>query len=81
MSGIPDRVKGIFANCLNLNDQQVREEARIIDDLGADSLDIVEIVVSLEENFHIKIPGEEAEKMVTVGDAIKYIKDRAEAPA
>ncbi|MEA3490018.1 MAG: acyl carrier protein [Candidatus Omnitrophota bacterium] len=76
MSDILGKIKGLFANRLDLKDQNVKEEARIIDDLGADSLDIVEMVVILEEDFDIEIPSEEAEKMLTVGDVTKYIEDR-----
>ena len=76
MSDIPGKVKSIFANRLDLKNQKVTEEARSIDDLGADSLDIVEMVVTLEEDFDIEIPSEEAEKMLTVEYMAKYIEDR-----
>lgn len=81
MPDILDKVKSIFVKCLDLKDQRVTEEARIIDDLGADSIDIVEMVVTLEEDFNIEISSEEAEKMLTVGDVAKYIENRCVSPA
>jgi len=81
MSNVSERIKNIFAGCLDLNGQQLKEEARIIDDLGADSLDIVDIIVSLEENFYVKITVEEAEDMLTVADVIKYMECRVPSSA
>lgn len=71
------RIKAIIAEQLGVKQEEVTEEAKFIDDLGADSLDTVELVMALEEEFGIEIPDEDAEKMVTVGDAIKYIEEKA----
>ncbi|MGB4593153.1 MAG: acyl carrier protein [Coriobacteriia bacterium] len=68
-----DKVKEIIVEQLNVEDDDVTAEASFIDDLGADSLDIVELVMALEESFGISIPDEEAEGIKTVGDAVSYI--------
>ena len=68
-------VKEIIVNQLGVTDTSVTMEASFIDDLGADSLDIVELVMALEEEFDIEIPDEDAEKAVTVGDVVDYIKE------
>ncbi len=81
MTDILSKVESIFADHLDLNDQKVTEEVSIIDDLGADSIDIVEMVVTLEEAFGIRISSEEAEKMVTVGDVTRYIAGKCPALA
>ncbi len=77
---IEQRVKEIIINQLNVNDEQVTAEASFLDDLGADSLDIVELIMAFEEEFKDEIQGEipeeEAEKLQTVGDVIKYIEDK-----
>ncbi|MBR2290187.1 MAG: acyl carrier protein [Clostridia bacterium] len=70
-----EKVKEIIVNQLGVSDTAVTMEASFIDDLGADSLDIVELVMALEEEFDIEIPDEDAEKAVTVGDVVDYIKD------
>ena len=70
-----DKVKEIIVNQLGVSDTAVTMEASFIDDLGADSLDIVELVMALEEEFDIEIPDEDAEKAVTVGDVVDYIKE------
>lgn len=70
-----DEVKAIVVEQLNVNEDEVKEEAKFVDDLGADSLDVVELVMALEEKFDIEIPDEDAEKIATVGDAMKYIED------
>ena len=70
-----EKVKGIIVNQLGVADTAVTLEASFIDDLGADSLDIVELVMALEEEFDMEIPDEDAEKVVTVGDVVDYIKD------
>ncbi|MBI2080160.1 MAG: acyl carrier protein [candidate division NC10 bacterium] len=70
------KVKKIIMEQLGVEESQVRPEAKFIDDLGADSLDTVELVMALEEEFGLEIPDEEAEKIQTVGDAVQYIKDR-----
>jgi acyl carrier protein len=69
-----EKVKGIIVERLSVDAKDVTKEASFIDDLGADSLDTVELVMALEEEFGLEIPDEEAEKIVTVGDAVKYIE-------
>lgn len=71
-----ERVKAIVVEQLNVAADDVTEEASFIDDLGADSLDIVELVMALEEEYDIDIPDEAAEKIQTVGDAVSYITER-----
>ena len=70
------RVKEIIVEQLGVNADQVTPEAKFIEDLGADSLDTVELVMALEEEFEIEIPDEDAEKITTVSQAISYISDR-----
>ncbi len=70
-----EKVKGIIVNQLGVADTAVTPESSFIDDLGADSLDIVELVMALEEEFDMEIPDEDAEKVVTVGDVVDYIKE------
>lgn len=70
-----EKVKEIIVERLSVNEKDVSKEASFIDDLGADSLDTVELVMALEEEFGLEIPDEEAEKIVTVGDAVKYIEN------
>jgi acyl carrier protein len=72
---IEQRVKEIIVEQLGVNADQVTSEAKFIEDLGADSLDIVELVMALEEEFGKEIPDEQAEKLLTVGDVVKYIED------
>ncbi len=74
---VSDRVRAIIAEQLGVKLEEVTDSASFIEDLGADSLDTVELVMALEEEFGIEIPDEDAEKMVTVGDAIKYIEQKA----
>jgi len=69
-----EKVKGIIVERLSVDEKDVTETASFIDDLGADSLDTVELVMALEEEFGLEIPDEEAEKIVSVGDAVKYIE-------
>ena len=69
-----DRVKKIIISQLNVSEEQVTPEANFIDDLGADSLDQVELVMALEEEFNAEIPEEEAEKLQTVGAVIAYVE-------
>lgn len=71
---IEEKVKRIIVDQLGVNEAEVTPEASFIEDLGADSLDTVELVMALEEEFKIEIPDEDAEKIVTVKDAIEYIK-------
>ena len=70
-----EKVKSIIIEQLGVADTAVTMEASFIDDLGADSLDIVELIMALEEEFDIEIPDADAEKVVTVGDVVEYIKD------
>jgi len=72
---LDEKVKKIIVDQLGVDEGEVTPEAKFIDDLGADSLDTVELVMALEEEFGIEIPDEEAEKIVTVKDAIAYIKE------
>ncbi len=76
-SNVQEKVRAIIAEQLGVKPEQVTPQASFIDDLGADSLDTVELVMALEEEFGVEIPDEEAEKLVTVGDAIKYVEDKA----
>ena len=73
---IEAKVKEIIVEQLGVDEGQVNSEASFIDDLGADSLDTVELVMAFEEKFDIEIPDEDAEKMRTVGDAIEYLKEK-----
>ena len=80
MSGaveVEAKVKKIIVEQLGVDESEVTPDASFVEDLGADSLDTVELVMALEEEFGIEIPDEEAEKLVTVGDAIKYIEEKA----
>lgn len=77
MSDIADRVKKIVVEHLGVDEGKVTEKASFIDDLGADSLDTVELVMAFEEEFSVEIPDDAAEKIQTVGDAIKFIQDNA----
>ena len=70
-----DKVKEIIVEQLGVAENAVTQEASFIDDLGADSLDIVELIMAIEEEFDIEIPDADAEKVVTVGDVVDYIKD------
>ena len=72
---LESKVKSIIAEQLNVNEAELKNESSFIDDLGADSLDIVELVMAMEEHFSVEIPDEAAEKIRTVGDAISYIKE------
>ncbi len=74
-----DKIKSIIAEQLGVKPEEVTPEASFIDDLGADSLDTVELVMALEEEFGIEIPDEDAEKMTKVADAIKYIEEKVTA--
>jgi acyl carrier protein len=73
---IEERVKDIIVEQLGVNPEQVTPSASFIEDLGADSLDTVELVMAFEEEFSIEVPDEDAEKLQTVGDVIKYIEDK-----
>lgn len=76
---IEERVKEIIVEQLGVNEEEVIAEASFIDDLGADSLDIVELVMAMEEEFDLEIPDEDAEKIQTIQDAISYIKAKGHA--
>lgn len=78
MSSIAEKVKSIIVEQLGVSEDQVLPEAKFIEDLGADSLDQVELIMALEEEFGEDIPDSEAEKMASVGDAIKYIESKQE---
>ena len=73
---VEEKVKEIIVDQLGVEEKQVNTQASFIDDLGADSLDTVELVMALEEEFDVEIPDEDAEKIGTVQNAIDYIKDR-----
>ncbi|MDR2639360.1 MAG: acyl carrier protein [Helicobacteraceae bacterium] len=70
-----DEVKAIVVEQLSVHEDDVKESARFVEDLNADSLDVVELVMALEEKFDVEIPDNDAEKIKTVGDAIKYIEE------
>ena len=74
MASLEDRLKGIIVDQLGVEAEKVIENASFINDLGADSLDIVELVMAMEEEFDLEIPDEDAEKIKTVGDAVNYLK-------
>jgi acyl carrier protein len=76
MSEILEKVKGIVVEQLDVTEDKITEDASFIDDLGADSLDIVELLMAIEDEYGIEIPDEEAEKLRTVGDVVKYIKEK-----
>lgn len=73
MSSVDERVKKLICEQLGVKEEEVKAEASFVDDLGADSLDTVELVMALEEEFEIEIPDEEAENITTVKEAIDYI--------
>ena len=76
---LDERVSAIIVEQLGVSKEEIQPEASFIDDLGADSLDIVELVMAMEEAFDIEIPDEDAEKIQTIGDAMSYIKERVPA--
>jgi acyl carrier protein len=78
MASIEDRVLDLVVEQLGVKPEDVNPDASFIDDLGADSLDTVELVMAFEEAFNLEIPDEDAEKMVTVGDAVKYLEGKQE---
>ena len=77
MANTDSRVKAIIVDKLGVDDSEVTNEASFTNDLGADSLDTVELIMEFEKEFNIAIPDDQAEKIATVGDAIKYINDNA----
>lgn len=72
------KVKAVVAEKLNVGEDQVTEDAKFVEDLGADSLDQVELIMALEDEFALKIPEEDAEKLMTVGSAVDYVLKKAE---
>ena len=76
MADVEAKVKEIIINKLGVEDSQITPEASFTNDLGADSLDTVELVMEFEKAFNLQIPDEDAEKIATVGDAVKYIKSK-----
>ena len=74
---ILEKVKEVIVEQLGVEDEVIKPDTSFIDDLGADSLDIVELIMALEEEFDLEIPDGDAEKVVTVGDVVEYIKDNA----
>lgn len=72
-----EKVKSVVVDLLGVDESAVTPEASFVDDLGADSLDIVELIMGLETEFDLEIPDEQAEKISTVGDAVNYIKENA----
>lgn len=79
MASVEERVKQIIVEQLGVDESEVTPTASFVDDLGADSLDTVELVMAFEEAFKIEIPDEDAEKIATVKDAIEYIQSHAKA--
>ena len=77
MADVAQKVRSIIAEQLGVKIEEVTDTASFVDDLGADSLDTVELVMALEEEFGIEIPDEEAEKMTSVGEAIRYVETKA----
>ena len=77
IENVQERVKNIIVEQLGVEADQVKPEAQFVNDLGADSLDTVELIMALEEEFDIEIPDEKAEKIKTVGEAISYIEENA----
>jgi len=75
---ILSKVKAVVAEKLNVGEDQVTEDAKFVEDLGADSLDQVELIMALEDEFALKIPEEDAEKLLTVGAAVDYVLKKAE---
>ena len=75
---IEDKVRDIIVDQLGVNAEQVVKDARFIEDLGADSLDTVELVMAFEEEFSIEVPDEEAEKLQTVGDVVSYVEEHSQ---
>ena len=79
MSSVADKVKSIIVEQLGVDEEEVTADASFVDDLGADSLDVVELVMAFEEEFGIEIPDDAAETIQTVGDAVKFINEKTAA--
>jgi len=75
MADVFDRIVKVISEELAISEDEITEDASFIDDLGADSLDVVELIMALEEEFDIEIPDEDAEKIATVSDAVEYIEE------
>lgn len=73
-----EKIKSVIAEQLSIDEEEIAMESSFVDDLGADSLDIVELIMALETEFDIEIPDEDAEKIATVGDVVEYIKAHSE---
>ena len=76
MEEVLAKLKDIVTDRLNVEEEQIKPEASFVEDLGADSLDIVELIMGIEEEFDIEIPDEDAEKLTTVGEAMAYVKTK-----
>ncbi|MCD7953357.1 MAG: acyl carrier protein [Synergistaceae bacterium] len=76
MEEVQSKLKEIVMDRLNAEEYQIKPEASFVEDLGADSLDIVELIMGIEEEFDIEIPDEDAEKLTTVGEAMEYVKTK-----
>ena len=76
MSSAAEKIKSVIAEQLGVKPEEVTDAAKFVEDLGADSLDTVELVMALEEEYGVEIPDEDAEKLTTVGEAIKYIEEK-----
>jgi len=76
MSSAAEKIKSVIAEQLGVKPEEVTDNAKFVEDLGADSLDTVELVMALEEEYGVEIPDEDAEKLTTVGEAIKYIEEK-----
>ncbi len=74
---IYEKIKEIIVEQLGIDEEEIQMDASFVDDLGADSLDLVELIMAMEEEFSIEIPDEDAEKLVSVSDAVKYVKDNS----
>ena len=79
MAEVGQKVKSIIAEQLGVKIEEVTDSASFVDDLGADSLDTVELVMALQDEFNIEIPDEDAEKMTNVGEAVRYVEDKAKS--
>ena len=79
MSSVAEKVKGIIADQLSVDQEEVTNDASFLDDLGADSLDVVELIMTFEEEFGIEIPDDDAERITKVKDAVDYIEAHAKA--
>ena len=76
---VEERIRQLIVDQLGVSVEEIRPEVSFLDDLGADSLDIVELVMAMEEEFDVEIPDDDAEKIQTIGDAFAYIKEKVEA--